>query len=151
MNDMSPKQFRRVIQTLSDDLPRYRAIEHQLQEGTGFGNAWYSSQKRHWLGWLDEYNGPGAYGRKIQTGRDAQFIYNHIQCAPMLFWLAEALRFSKVSLDAAEQAILAAPRCNASQCAAFRSVIPWSEIEMKLATVVPGKVLSSCLHRLFGS
>lgn len=144
---MTPKQLRRSIKTLPEDLPRYRIIERQLEEGSGYANAWYTSQKQHWMGWLTEYNGLGAYGRKTHKGRDARFVYNHIQCSPMLFWLAEALKLRKDKLDEAEQAIMAAPRRNASQCAAFRLVIPWSEIEIGLAEVAAGNTRLRWLHR----
>src|SRR5262245_11407403 len=33
---------------------------------------WYKTQKEHWLGWLSEYHGPGAYGRRADTRRDAK-------------------------------------------------------------------------------
>ena len=29
----------------------------------GDPNVWYPNQKEHWLGWLREYDGPGAYDR----------------------------------------------------------------------------------------
>jgi hypothetical protein len=102
-------------------------LEQALGEGIGFG-AWYSSQKEHWLGWLGEYDGPGAYGRQTGKARGARYVYNHIQCAPMLFWLAEALEVEENALDAAFEAVLAAPKRNASLCAALRRVIPWDVV-----------------------
>src|SRR5216683_7276557 len=50
---------------------------------------WYRSQKEHWLGWLSEYDGPGAYGRKTSVVRSAEFAYNHVVCPPMILWLGE--------------------------------------------------------------
>ena len=87
--------LREHIKTLDPDTPMHRALEIELGEGVGFGKAWYGSQKEHWLGWLREYNGPGAYGRQTGKSRDAKFAFNHGQCAPMLFWLAEALELPK--------------------------------------------------------
>ena len=49
---------------------------------------WYLTQKEHWIGWLLEYNGPGAYGRKTTDGRDAKFVYNHVVQPEMLVYLA---------------------------------------------------------------
>lgn len=129
---MRPRAFRRRIARLEADTPRFRALEVALGEGVGFGQAWYSSQKEHWLGWLAEYDGQGAYGRKIDPSRDARFVYNHIQCAPMLFWRAEALGFPDDVLDDAFAAVIAAPKRNASQCAAFRRVLPWDRIDAVL-------------------
>lgn len=51
---------------------------------------WYMTQKEHWLDWLREYDGPGAYGRMAGTQRDARFAYNHIVEPKMLLWLIEA-------------------------------------------------------------
>lgn len=48
---------------------------------------WYKTQKEHWLGWLREYHGPSAYGRKNGRRRDAKFAYNHIVEPKMLVWL----------------------------------------------------------------
>ena len=93
----------------------------------------YGSQKEHWLGWLREYNGPGAYGRQNGKTRDAQFAFNHGQCAPMLFWLAEALEMPDARLTLAYSAIIAAPYRGSSQCGALRKVIAWPEIENALA------------------
>lgn len=135
---MAPRQLRQHIKRLDASTPRHKKLEHALREGVGFGNAWYSSQKEHWLGWLIEYDGLGAYGRQTGKARDARYAYNHIQCAPMLFWLAEALDVGDQELDSAFEAVLAAPRRNASQCAALRKVIPWEALAPKL------EALSSC-------
>lgn len=61
---MTPRELRRHIKRLNPDTPKHKALEHELGEGVGYRNAWYSSQKEHWLGWLAEYSGPGAYGRQ---------------------------------------------------------------------------------------
>ena len=50
----------------------------------------------------------------------------------MLFWIAEAPGLPEADLDRAYQDILAAPKGNASQCAALRRVFPWEVIEAAL-------------------
>jgi hypothetical protein len=133
---MSPRELRDHIKRLDPSTPRHKELEKVLKEGVGFGNAWYSSQKEHWLGWLAEYEGPGAYGRQTdKQGRDAEYVYNHIQCAPMLFWLIEALGFSDNDLDKGYLAVVAAPKRNASQCAALRKVVPWERVATALAQI----------------
>jgi hypothetical protein len=129
---MRPKVLRHRIKQLDANTPRYRALEIALGEGVGFGTAWYGSQKEHWLGWLAEYSGAGAYGRKLDPARDARFVYNHIQCAPMLFWLIEALGVFEDRLGGISSAIIEAPDANASQCAALRKLVPWSDVEAAL-------------------
>lgn len=129
---MTPQDLWSRICDLPPDTPRHLALCKALGEGAGFGRAWYRDQREHWQGWLGAYDGPGAYGRKDWASRDAKFIWNHIQCAPMLFWLAEALGLPDSDLDRAYSDILAAPKRNAPQCAALRRVFPWSVIEEAL-------------------
>ncbi len=93
---------------------------------------WYKSQKEHWLGWLSEYNGPGAYDRKTQRGRSAQFVYNHINCPPMVLWLAEAAGVPKARVLAAKRSALATCRSRGSHCAEIRKIIPWQVIEEQI-------------------
>jgi hypothetical protein len=93
---------------------------------------WYKSQKEHWLGWLSEYNGPGAYNRKTWNGRSAEFVYNHIGCPPMLLWLAEAAGVSKSRVVAAKRSALASQGNLVTHCAVLRRVIPWPLIEEHL-------------------
>jgi len=131
---MNTARLREYIKALPADTPMYRDLETQLGEGVGFGKAWYGSQKEHWLGWLREYQGPGAYGRQTVKRRDALYVYNHGQCAPMLFWLAEALELPAPQLAAAYAAVIQAPNRGASQCGALRKVIAWPEIETALAS-----------------
>jgi hypothetical protein len=70
---------------------------------------WYQSQKEHWLGWLAEYDGPAAYNRKTYGGRSDEYVYNHINCPPMLLYLAEAAGVPRSRLSAAVRSALAAP------------------------------------------
>jgi hypothetical protein len=118
---------------------------------------WYSSQKEHWLGWLSEYNSPGAYGRKKWAGRSAEFAYNHVGCPPMLMWLAEAVGVSRTRVIGAKRSALASQKNRASHCAILRREIPWSCIEERLwadhllteAALVMTQILHLNLHRRF--
>ena len=94
--------------------------------------AWYSSQKEHWLGWLAEYDGPGAYSRKNTRKRDAQFVYNHIVNPKMLIWLAEAAGVPKQQLQRAYMAALSAGTRMQAMSSAIRHVIPFSAIQALL-------------------
>jgi hypothetical protein len=71
------------------------AISRLRQDRRVKGDAWYESQKEHWIGWLFHYNVPGAYNRKVTAGRDARFVYNHIVCPGMLTYLADASGISQ--------------------------------------------------------
>lgn len=129
---MKPLVLRAHIRPLPEYLSRTRAMENAIGVGAGFDGAWYRSQKEHWLGWLAEYDGAGAYGRSAKSPRTAKHAYNHIQCAPMLFWLAEALGVQEHSLQVGFDAVIGTPEKGARQCAALRRCIPWSEIERVL-------------------
>ena len=130
---MTPRTLRAHIRPLPEYLSRTRAMEQAIGIGVGFDGAWYRSQKEHWLGWLAEYSGPGAYGRSSQTPRDARHAYNHIQCAPMLFWLAEALGVEEPRLDVAFTAVTEIDVKGAPQCAALRRALPWDTVEHQLS------------------
>ena len=126
---MKPSVLRAHIRPLPQDTPRHKELEHALRVGVGYSGAWYGSQKEHWLGWLAEYSGPGAYARTVGKSRDAAYVYNHIQCAPMLFWLSEALGAPDAQLESAFQAVVDAVPRGAPQCAALRRVLPWHRVE----------------------
>jgi hypothetical protein len=92
MTEMTARQLASKIKKFSDRPPATNRYERELT-ARGIWSAkgvWYKSQKEHLLGWLSEYDGPGFYNRKTWEGRSAKYIYNHIGCPPMLFWLAEA-------------------------------------------------------------
>lgn len=129
---MTPQDLLARIQSLPADTPRHKALETALRVRVGYWRAWYRSQKEHWQGWLGEYDGPGAYGRGAATPRNAEYIWNHIQCAPMLFWLAEALGLPDADLERAYCAVMSAQDRGAAQCAALRRVFPWAVIESAL-------------------
>jgi len=93
---------------------------------------WYLTQKEHWLGWLSEYDGPGAYGRTGQQ-RDARFAYNHIVNPRMLMYLIEAIPMRPESVEAAHTAFRAKENATLMQTSgAIRKVVPWAAIYQAL-------------------
>ncbi|WP_206615321.1 hypothetical protein [Rhodococcus spongiicola] len=125
---MTPAQLRDIVLTLPAHCPITDAFESPRS-----GNVWYATQKEHLTGWLAEYNGPGAYGRKNHD-RDARAFYQHFRCAPGLLWLAEALGEDPEVLRTGVAAIQAAGSNLSSQCAAFRRTVPWERIEELIET-----------------
>lgn len=124
---MNPKELRGVITRLPETTFLSKEFEKRdnLQ---GVSHVWNKSQKEHWLGWLTEHDGVGAYKRK-DANRDARFVYNHFQCSPGLLWLAEASGVDQALLIRGRDAMIAAQDRSASQCAAFRQVVPWDLVE----------------------
>jgi len=116
---ISIRRFRDAIKKLPSDRPRDTP------------GKWYKTQKEHWLGWLGEYHGPGAYGRQDSTPRNARLAYNRIVCVEMLIYLAKAAGVSPSRLAKAHAAERAAPSLQAKS-GAVRKIIPWEIIEQRL-------------------
>jgi hypothetical protein len=92
------------------------------------GKVWYESQKERWIGWLLDYQGGGAYGRKVHGRRDAERVYNQLQCPDMLIYLAKE---SGVSPGRIREAKRAAGKGGskarlAAKCGAVREILSWS-------------------------
>jgi len=108
------KQFRDAIKKLPEDDPRPR-------EGI-----WYRTQKEHWLGWLKEYNGPGAYNRKGWS-RNAKFAYNHIVCSGLLVYLIKAIPLNAETIQKVEETCKL-QSTEMAKAGAIRKIVPWKVI-----------------------
>ena len=126
---MTPQALRRKIKGFEATPPVTLSFEKALtKQGTwSTEGVWYRSQKEHWLGWLAEYDGPGAYGRKTTVTRSAEFAYNHVVCPPMVLWLGEASGVKRSLVNQAKKAGLEASRKLQGKCAAIRKIVPWSK------------------------
>lgn len=120
-------KLRKIVLKLPAHLPITDEFEGRGCSDDGLRRAWYTTQRQHIAGWLSEYDTPGFYNRK-KPGGGARNFYNRFKCAAGLLWLAEALGVSAQTLHTAVAAIDAAPRNPASECGAFRKVVPWSMI-----------------------
>jgi hypothetical protein len=116
---ISIEKFSRAIAQLPADEPRVDS------------RVWYRTQKEHWLVWLSQYDGPGAYGRIPGQQRDARYAYNHIVCPGMLLWLIEAAGVAP-GLVAAAQAASAAGTTLMQSAGAIRRVAPWPVVRAAL-------------------
>jgi hypothetical protein len=115
------EEFMAAIERLAADQPYPRR--------TG----WVGTTKDQWLGWLSEYNTPGAYNRK-GTERDAKFAYTHVQNHQMLIWLLGAAGLETPTLlRAAAEAEQV--KTMARKAAAVRKIVPW---ERALELLWPG-------------
>ena len=86
--------------------------------------AWYRTQKEHWIGWLRDYGGQGAYGRRTPSPRDARTVYNRIVEPRMLLWLLEAAGVDTALVAAAHEA--AADATSMQQASGrIRQLVPW--------------------------
>ena len=112
---ISINKFIRAIRRLPSDKP----IDNPKK--------WYRTQKEHWIGWLSEYHGPGAYERKTEKNRDARFAYNHIVEPKMLLWLIEAGGVNP-SLVSAARHESAKEQSMQRQSAVIRRHVPWEVV-----------------------
>lgn len=134
----TPGHLRRAIAKLSPASPitdrfsaQWRALGKRGGRQQEQKAVWYKTQHEHWLGWLREYDGPGAYDR-TDWDRTAEFVYNHIVNPQMLVYLAEASKVDPTLLTKATKRALTGKATMASMCAAIRRVIPWSVVEAAL-------------------
>ena len=118
IESVSIQQFIEVISTLPEDKPH------------GNPRVWYRTQKEHWLGWLRDYSGPGAYDRK-NSDRDAKYAYNHIANPGMLLWLITAAGVSSELMLTMGQALAATPDAR-THVGIIRKHVPWSVVASKL-------------------
>jgi hypothetical protein len=92
---------------------------------------WYTTQKEHWLGWLNEYHAPGAYSRQTNQTRDARYVYNHIVEPKMLIWLIEAVKIDIEIVNAAKN-VATSPLLLQQKSAATRRIVPWKIVVVAL-------------------
>jgi hypothetical protein len=85
----------------------------------------YTTQKDHWLGWLDPNAGTGTYPRRAGRDRDARYVYNHIVEPKMLLWLIAVSGVGPELLHSAKEAAKRAPTLQ-GKSAAIRKCVPWS-------------------------
>jgi hypothetical protein len=92
------------------------------------GEMWYESQKEHWIGWLLDYQGGGAYGRKVRGRRDAKRVYNQLQCPDMVIYLAKESGVGPGLIRKAKRAAAkgGSTTRSASKCGAIREILPWN-------------------------
>lgn len=108
--------FIRVIQALPADDP-------VPPRTPGYNE--YTTQKAHWLGWLDPAAGTGTYPRSEAPGRDAKYVYNHIVEPKLLLWLISASGIDPVTVAAAQHAAASALKMP-TKAAGIRRVVPWA-------------------------
>lgn len=125
LESASPDWLATAISQLPSDAP--------VPKGTQGYNL-YTTQKDHWIGWLNPGNGTGTYPRQTGKNASAKVIYNRIGEPKMLLWLSQA---SGVEDELLSQARVTAGLLNplASQCAAIRKILPWRTVADALDAV----------------
>lgn len=86
----------------------------------------YTTFQEQWIKWLEDYDGPGYYGR-ADGKRDARWVYQHLNNGNMIVWLNEA---AGESYSTVEAAIADMERFEPKQTQAkiARSHFPWERV-----------------------
>lgn len=125
---MTPKQTAAKIRKLPVMAPMTTSFDRVLTGRGCTSHSWpMGCHKQHWINWLKGYRGAGHYGRK-NWHRSAEFVYNHINCPPMVLWLAETSGVPRGKVANAKQSALSAKPSLPAQSAAIRRIIPWEMI-----------------------
>jgi hypothetical protein len=86
----------------------------------------YKTFKEQWSGWLEEYNGPGYYGRS-DGKRDARWVYQHLNNGNMIVWLNEAAGERPTVVLATISEMLRSD-VKQTQAAIARRHLPWERV-----------------------
>ncbi|UGY03267.1 hypothetical protein [Bradyrhizobium quebecense] len=88
------------------------------------------STRDQWLGWLNEYLGPGYYNRQTFVD-DACHVYQHLNNGRMIVWLNEAAGEDPRIVQAA---IVAMDGREPAQTEAMyaRRILPWEDLARRL-------------------
>nr|WP_315187206.1 hypothetical protein [uncultured Albidiferax sp.] len=122
MSDQSVQWLVKAIQRLPADTA--------VSMGTpGYNN--YTTQKAHWLGWLNPTSATGTYPRADAPNRNARYVFNHIMEPKMLLWLVSAAQVEVSKVQAASQAASSAASM-AGASAAIRKIVPWQVVAAAL-------------------
>jgi hypothetical protein len=112
----------------SHSITQLLAAVHRLSASTPEADKLptsYPSHQDHWVRWLEEYNGPGYYGRQ-DWDRDARFVYQHLNNPEMIIWINEAAGEDRATIEEAVAVLRRAGKRRQTTAAAVRAVLPWS-------------------------
>lgn len=132
----SHSDLTRHVGIFAPQLPRTVALERRIRIGAGFHGKWYASQGEHWRGWMGYQDSAlRRNGQEDPEAVPAKRRWN-LQCAPMMFWLAEAAGVAAEILDRAEREAegVAAVVSHDSHLhgKVMRTVLPWTLVEEAL-------------------
>lgn len=115
-----------------------KAIE-QLPPGKPVSEpgVWYRTQKEHWLGWLNEYQGPSFYGRLPRTKRSARLAYSRIVNPQMLVWLIDAAGLEAHLPESARAPVRGSSEMM-QRSALLRRNVPWEAVAQALRLPTDG-------------
>ncbi|MFM1907419.1 MAG: hypothetical protein RLZZ591_1096 [Pseudomonadota bacterium] len=126
LDSFTPEWLSDAIRHLPSDAP----VSLKTQ-----GYNQYTTQKDHWLGWLNPAAGTGSYPRRTGANVAAKMVYNRIGEPKMLWWLASAAGVGQSLLDEAQGRVDAQTPLS-SQCAEFRKLVPWRTLAESLELAI---------------
>ncbi len=126
LDSFTPEWLSNAIRQLPSDVP----VSLNTQ-----GYNQYTTQKDHWLGWLNPAAGTGSYPRRTGANVAAKTVYNRIGEPKMLWWLASAAGVDQTLLDQAQGRVDPQTPLS-SQCAEFRKLVPWRTLAESLELAI---------------
>lgn len=126
LDSYTPEWLSDAIKQLPSDVP----VSLKTQ-----GYNQYTTQKDHWLGWLNPAAGTGSYPRRTGGHVSAKTVYNRIGEPKMLWWLASAAEVDQGLLDEAKTKV-DTQKPLSSQCADFRKVVHWRTLVESLEQAI---------------
>jgi hypothetical protein len=101
-----------------------RRLPATMPESDRLSKGSFASHKDHWIGWLEEYDGPGYYDR-ADWNRNARHIYQHLNNANMIVWINEAAGESPTKIKLAIREMQRAGSRKQTAAKIARTVLPW--------------------------
>jgi hypothetical protein len=120
-------EFPHHSQTIEELLAKVRRLPAITPQASKLPlNHRYETFQEQWIGWLEQYDGPGYYGR-ADGKRDARWVYQHLNNGNMIVWLNEAAGESPSTVEAT---IADMQRFDVvqSQAKIARSHLPWERV-----------------------
>ena len=139
LSELTARELGVLFSRLRADTEGLAEFEAAICVGPNFGPPWYRSQKEHMIGWVADYEGPGAYQRKPKVNPSAASVYMGLNCAPALVWIYGALNIPRDQWRPTVDEISKGGAIGrmARACGALRKAVPWSVIEQHLRLQTP--------------
>ncbi|WP_170339676.1 hypothetical protein [Ruegeria arenilitoris] len=137
--NLSLRELSILVCSLPIEHEEVSCVEQAMQVGSEYGRAWYANQKEHWIGWLADYEGPGAYVKVPNGNVAAENVYRRMVCTPAIFWLVvQSASIGRTATQALVTSILADPNAAMARHSAWiRRTVPWDSVQSALLNRAP--------------
>jgi hypothetical protein len=110
--------------TIPELLRAVRRLPATTPESDRLSKGVYATHKDHWIGWLEEYDGPGYYSRS-NWDVDARTVYQRLNNGNMIVWINEAAGESPTRIRLTIAKMLQGGPRKQMMAMIARSFLPW--------------------------